>query len=143
MAISKKQMKLIIKQAIMNVNESLRNYEADWVSLKRCPYSDKERVSSLRQFLECRLNMEFYYIPEFTNYVNAFEGHLIEVDTVIGVDERRRRFEYAVARFPLTQVNYIGDEDFEDILENVKTLLGGSRIKFTYSVKRPKINIEK
>ena len=86
-----------IVEAIKSVNESLKTYEAEWISLKRSPYADKERIHSLRQFIECRLNMEFFYIPELREYVENFDGHFLEVMSVIGEDSRRRRFEYVIA----------------------------------------------
>lgn len=131
-----------IKEAIKNVNESLRSYEAEWISLKRCPYSEKERVHTLRQFIECRLNMEFFYIPELREYVENFDGHFLEVMSVIGEDDKRKRFEYVEAYVNKSPDWYIGENFYEAILE-IEKLLGGSKIKFTYSLKRPKITIEK
>ena len=131
-----------IKEAIKSVNESLRSYEAEWISLKRCPYSEKERVHTLRQFIECRLNMEFFYIPELREYVENFDGHFLEVMSVVGEDDRRKRFEYVEAYVNKSPDWYMG-EDFYEAITNIEKLLGGSKIKFTYSPKRPKITIEK
>ena len=131
-----------IKQAIKNVNESLRNYEAEWISLKRSPYAEKERIHSFRQFIECRLNMEFYHIPELQDYVENFDGHFLEVMSVVGQDEKRRRFEYVEAYVNKSSDWYMG-EDFYTALTEIESLLGGSKIKFTFSAKRPKITIEK
>lgn len=131
-----------IKEAIKSVNESLRNYEAEWVSLRRSPTAEKERIHSLRQFIECRLNMEFYGIPELQEYVENFDGHFLEVMSVIGEDERKRRFQYAVAYVNKSPDWYMG-EDFCEALTEIERLIGGSKIKFTYSPKRPKITIEK
>lgn len=131
-----------IKEAIKSVNESLRSYEAEWISLKRCPYSEKERIHTLRQFIECRLNMEFFYIPELREYVENFDGHFLEVMSVVGEDDRRKRFEYVEAYVNKSPDWYMG-EDFYEAIINIEKLLGGSKIKFTYSPKRPKIIIEK
>lgn len=131
-----------IKEAIKSVNESLKSYEAEWISLKRCPYSEKERIHTLRQFIECRLNMEFFYIPELREYVENFDGHFLEVMSVVGEDDRRKRFEYVEAYVNKSPDWYMG-EDFYEAITNIEKLLGGSKIKFTYSPKRPKITIEK
>ena len=131
-----------IKEAIKSVNESLRSYEAEWISLKRCPYSEKERIHTLRQFIECRLNMEFFYIPELREYVENFDGHFLEVMSVVGEDDKRKRFEYVEAYVNKSPDWYIGEDFYEAILK-IEKLLGGSKIKFTYSLKRPKITIEK
>lgn len=131
-----------IKDAIKNVNESLRNYEAEWTSLKRSPYSEKERIHSFRQYIECRLNMEFYYIPELTEYVENFDGHFWEVMSVIGQDEKKRRFEYVIAYINKSP-DWYGGEDFCSDMNEIEKLVGGSKIKFTYSAKRPKITIER
>ena len=131
-----------ITTAIKNVNESLKTYEADWVSLKRSPYVDKERIHSLRQFLECRLNMEFFDIPELKKYAERYDGHFLEVTSVIGVNDKKRRFEYATVYINKNPDWYMG-EDFNNDLLEIEKLLGGSIIKFNYSVKRPKITIEK
>lgn len=132
-----------IREAIKRVNESLKNYEAEWISLKRSPYSEKERIHSLRQFIECRLNMEFYYIPELQRYVEGFDGHFLEVMSVIGEDDKRRRFEYVIAYVNKSPDWYMGEEDFYDAMTEIEKLIGGSKIKFTYSTKRPKITVEK
>ena len=131
-----------IVEAIKSVNESLKTYEAEWISLKRSPYADKERIHSLRQFIECRLNMEFFYIPELREYVENFDGHFLEVMSVIGEDSRRRRFEYVIAYINKNPDWYMG-EDFCNDMIKIENLIGGSKIKFTYSPKRPKITIEK
>ena len=62
-----------IVEAIKSVNESLKTYEAEWISLKRSPYADKERIHSLRQFIECRLNMEFIC----QNYENTLKISMV------------------------------------------------------------------
>lgn len=131
-----------IINAIRNVNESLRSYEAEWVSLKRSPYAEKERIHTFRQFIECRLNMEFYYIPELQKYVENFDGHFLEVTSIIGENDKRRRFEYVIAYINKNPDWYMGEDFCEDMTE-IEKLIGGSIIKFTYSSKRPKITIEK
>lgn len=131
-----------IKEAIKSVNASLRSYEAEWISLKRCPFSEKERIHTLRQFIECRLNMEFFFIPELKEYVENFDGHFLEVMSVVGEDDKRKRFEYVEAYVNKSPDWYMGD-DFYEAITKIENLLGGSKIKFTYSPKRPKITIEK
>lgn len=131
-----------IKEAIKSVNASLKSYEAEWISLKRCPFSEKERIHTLRQFIECRLNMEFFFIPELKEYVENFDGHFLEVMSVVGEDDKRKRFEYVEAYVNKSPDWYMGD-DFYEAITKIENLLGGSKIKFTYSPKRPKITIEK
>lgn len=132
-----------IKLAIGAVNESLKTYEAEWISLKRSPWSEKERIHSLRQFLECRLNMEFLGVPELSGIVENFDGHFLEVMSVIGEDPKRRRFEYAVAYINKSPDWYMGEEDFPVVLEKIENFLGGTRIQFNNSPKRPKITISR
>lgn len=132
-----------VLRAIQGVNESLRYYEAEWVSTQRTPYSDKERIHTLRQYLECRLNMEFWGIPELSGIVEGFDGHLLEVMSVIGEDSKRRRFETAIAYINKSPDWYLGEEDFAVVLEKIENFLGGTRIQFNNAPKRPKITITK
>ena len=62
--------------------------------------------------------------------------------SVIGEDSRRRRFEYVIAYINKNPDWYMG-EDFCNDMIKIENLIGGSKIKFTYSPKRPKITIEK
>lgn len=131
-----------LTDAIKRVNETLRSFEINWISLKRSPYSEKERIHSFRQFIECRLNMEAYYIPELKEFVEKFDGHFLEVTSVIGENLKKKRFEYVIAYVNKSPDWYFGENFLED-MERIENLLGGTKIKFTHSSKRPKINIEK
>lgn len=132
-----------VKSAIRGVNESLRYFEAEWISTQRTPYSDKERIHTLRQYLECRLNMEFWGIPELSGIIEGFDGHFLEVMSVQGEDPKRRRFETAIAYVNKSPDWYLGEEDFPVVLEKIEKFLGGTRIQFNNSPKRPKIIITK
>ena len=132
-----------VKAAIRGVNESLRYYEAEWISTQRTPYSDKERIHTLRQFLECRLNMEFWRIPELSGLVEGFDGHFLEVMSVQGEDDKRKKFELAIAYVNKSPDWYLGEEDFSVVLEKIENFLGGTRILFNNSPRRPKITITK
>lgn len=131
-----------LTDAIKRVNETLRSFEINWISLKRSPYSEKERIHSFRQFIECRLNMEAYYVPELREFVEKFDGHFLEVTSVIGENLKKKRFEYVIAYVNKSPDWYFGENFLED-MERIENLLGGTKIKFTHSAKRPKINIEK
>lgn len=131
-----------IKEAIKNLNESLKTYQAEYISLKRSPYCEKERIHTFRQFIECRLNMEFFYIPELQEYVESFDGHFLEVMSVIGEDTKKRRFQTVTAYVNKSPDWYRGEDFFQAITE-IENLLGGTQIIFTYSTKRPKITIER
>ena len=57
-----------LKQLVIDINSSLYCYDKDGCSyLKRSPSGELENVVSLRQFIECRLNLELFYIPELTD----------------------------------------------------------------------------
>lgn len=131
-----------LKQMIVNINSSLPYYEKDYISVKRTPLGDKERVESFRQFIECRLNFECFSIPELRPYAEAFDGHLFEVTAVYDQDEARRRFSMVQAELCKSSDTYIGDQDFLDSIDEVEDILGGSTLKFNYSQKKTKIYIE-
>lgn len=132
-----------VRNAIREVNESLRYFEAEWISTQRTPYSEKERIHTLRQYIECRLNMEFWKIPELSGLVEGFDGHFLEVMSVIGEDTKKRKFETAIAYINKSPDWYFGEEDFSIVLDKIEKFLGGSKIQFNNSSKRPKITISK
>lgn len=132
-----------LEQAIVEVIESLRYYEAEFRSVKRCPLStDLERIHTLRQYIECRLNFELYSVPELREYAPFFDGHLFNVLSISGVDEKKRRFQTFEAALNFGCPEY-GGEDIEEDMERILERLGGSRILVTYSRRKPRIIIEK
>lgn len=131
-----------ILEAIRNVNSTLSSYKSEWVSLKRSPWIEKERIHTLNQFLECRLNMEFYYIPELSPIVEQFDGHFIEIMSVVG-EKDKGKFENAIAYINKSPDWYLGNEDFSIIIKKAEDFIGGSRIEFNSAPKRPKITILK
>jgi hypothetical protein len=132
----------IFIQIARNVNSSLPYYDKGFVSVKRTPVGDKERVDSLEQFIECRLNYECFEVPELRPFAEAFDGHLFEILEVLDKDEHKRRFSFVRAEICKKPEIYIGERDFLESLSEIQELLGGSILKFNYSQKKTKISIE-
>lgn len=133
-----------LRELCVNVNASLPYYEKDYISVKRSPASDRERVTSFRQYIECRINYECFGIPQLRPYAEAFDGYLFEVTAVIGQDEDRRRFTIVEAEIRKSPEYYMadGESDFMETLDNAMKVLGGSKLRFNYSQKKTKIYIE-
>ena len=72
-----------VERAILEVIRSLPRFEAGYVSLLRRPGSmDKERINTFQQYIECRLNYDFFYIPELRGVIEDFDGYLLRVTSV-------------------------------------------------------------
>ena len=135
-----------LKQLVIDINSSLYCYDKDGCShLKRSPTGELENVVSLRQFIECRLNLELFYIPELTDYVKYFDGHLFTVTQVDGLQEDKRRFDMVHADLMPDERYFLQDPDNPidpgETVERIKEILGGTRISFGYSQRKIKINI--
>lgn len=134
----------ILKGAISEVNSTLGFYEKKFTALQRLSIGDPEEIYSLEQYVECRLNKEVYLeIPELEPYVEMFDGHLFVVTDMEDKDEIRNRFSFVTVELNTNPNDYIGDMEFVQALENVRNLIGGSKIKFSASPKRMKIIISK
>lgn len=131
-----------LKKMVIRINSSLPYYEKNYVSVKRTPLGDKERVQSFRQYIECRLNFECFNVLELRSFAEEFDGHLFEVTAIIDQDDLRRRFSYVCAEICKTGDFYIGEKNFMDTLSKLEELLGGSKLRFNYSQKKTKIFIE-
>ncbi len=135
-----------LKQLVIDINSSLYCYDKDGCSyLKRSPSGELENVVSLRQFIECRLNLELFYIPELTDYVKYFDGHLFTVTQVDGLQEDKRRFDMVHANLMPDYQYFLYDPDNpvepDEIVNQIKEILGGTSISFGYSQKKIKINV--
>lgn len=137
-----------LNQLVVNINSSLYCYDKDSCSyLKRSPSGDLENITTFSQYIECRLNLEMFYIPELADLVKYFDGHLFVVKEIEGLDEDNRRFTMVHAELNTTGDYFIMDPDNEDlsfpvVLEEIKKVLGGTKVSFGYSQKKIKINIE-
>lgn len=141
-------MNLDLKQLVVDINSSLYLYDKDGYSyLKRNPSGELENVTTLSQFIECRLNLELFYVPELSDLIKYFDGHLFTVVSVDGLNEEKRRFDMVHAEMNMTGEYFITDPDQQDlsfpvILEEIKKVLGGTKISFGYSQKKIKLFIE-
>lgn len=141
-----------LKKLVISVNESLQYYEKDFISVQRCPILPRERVDTLRQYIECRFNFEAFKSEIFRPYAEYFDGRLFEVTSVIGADEKKRKFsevciELCKDAADFANPGYLEEDEFKEttyfsVIEAVREILGGSRIYFNHSQKIPKIRIE-
>ena len=136
-----------LKQLVIEINSSLYQYDRDGYSyLKRSPNGDLENIQSLRQFIECRLNLEMYYIPEISEYVKYFDGHLFTVVSVEGLQEEKRKFSKVHAEMNYSDQYFLQDPDDPkdpwDLLATIRDILGGTKISFGYSQRRVKVTVD-
>lgn len=124
----------VIKEIISKVNCSLNYYEKDYVSVKRTPFTDKERCESFEQYIEARFNYECCQVPELLDAAIKVEGHLFQCKYLENPDTSRRKFTTACV---------ILDPNLpEDLKEEILKIVGGTQIKFNNVKKKIKFTVE-
>lgn len=134
---------VIVRDLISRVNSTLSYYEKDYVSVKRTPVSNKERVTSFEQYVEARFNYECCRIPELYDAVIATDGHLFTCVSLENQDTAKRRFTLATVTLINPEMQLGMDETLKDEILKIHDLLGGSCIKFNNVKKKIKFTIEK
>lgn len=134
--------KQLIKDLISRVNNTLGYYEKDYVSVKRTPVSQRERVTSFEQYVEARFNYECCKIPELYEAVMATEGHLFTCISLQDQDISKRRFTIATLVLINPKMDLRMDETLKNEILKIHELLGGSCIKFNNVRKKIKFTIE-
>lgn len=132
-----------VEAAIVGVIKSLPHFEAEYISLLRRPGSiDKERIHTFKQFIECRLNNEFFFIPELSEIAEDFDGYMITV-TMVQQPKSPYKNRFSEIRAEINQAcpEFIGEDINEDI-EKIRNFLGGTRIRVISAPRMPKIIIE-
>lgn len=132
-----------VENAIIGVIKSLPHFEADYISLLRRPGSiDKERIHTFQQYIECRLNNEFFYVPELSEIAEDFDGYMITVTAVQQPDTPyKNRFSEIYAEINRACPEFIG-EDMDKDIEKIRAFLGGTRIKIISAPRMPRIIID-
>ena len=132
----------VIKDVISRVNSTLSIYEAEWISCKRTPTSEREVCKSFEQFIEIRFNYECSKVPELQKILEDTGGHLFFCKSLEDVDLEKKRFT-------LAHLELLSPDDFVDEsgiilkeLEEVRNFLGGSKISFNNVKKKIKFTIE-
>ena len=143
-----------LKNIIINVNETLSYYDPGWSRIQRSPISSREEIETFSQYIECRFNLETFRSPILREFAEYFDGYLFEVTGIINAEEKKYRFKEVCIELTKSWENFsdpnILDEDdeelrrhrFWEVTDEVKALLGGDKIYFNHSAKKPKIRIE-
>lgn len=133
-----------IKNIITEVNLSLPYYEAEFISLKCFSEGEKERITNFGQFIECCLNVEMYLaIPELQELIREYGGHLFVLSELKNPNEGKYKFEEAIITVHPNAGEYqIDPNAYSEVLELVKSILGGLVIHFTSAPKRMNLVIE-
>ena len=132
----------ILRGVISKVNSTLGTYEAEWISCKRTPDSEKEVCMSFEQFVEIRFNFECYKIPELQKLIEVTEGHLFSCTGLDDPDLVKRKF--TLAHLEVLNPEML-PEEFEYLrpeLDKVVEFLGGKHISFNNVKKKIKYTIE-
>lgn len=127
-----------LKSKISDVIKSLNYYEKGFSSTKRTPVGDKERSTSLSQYIECRLNFEFFKIPFLKKYEECMDGHLFKVTSIEG--EEGRKFQHVTIQIE-SRPEFVTEVEYNSLVNSIHDEIGGNVIKFNSSWKKPKIEI--
>ena len=143
-----------LRNIIINVNETLSYYDPGWSRIQRSPISSREEIETFSQYIECRFNLETFRSPILREFAEYFDGYLFEVTEIINAEEKKYRFKEVCIELTKSWENFLDpnmlDEDddelrrhrFWEVTDEVKALLGGDKIYFNHSAKKPKIRIE-
>lgn len=135
---SEKKLNEILMSVISEVNRTLSAYEAEWVSCKRSPEVEKEVCKSFEQYVEARFNYECSKIPELRDLVIQTDGNLFRCVGMDNPDTSKRRFTWVYFEL-LRPEDLIPEFEFlRPRLEQVRDLLGGTRLKFNNVKKKIK-----
>lgn len=86
-----------LKDSASRVNQTLSNYEQDYISATRTSNGiDKEPCNSLQDFVEIRFNRECLEIPELKEPLEMCNGHLFICRELKNADPKTRRFDHAI-----------------------------------------------
>lgn len=114
-----------------------------WSSVTRTPAGDIERCETMEQFVECRINFECFFIPELKKYSEMMDGHLFDVVSLEGIDEKKRKFKTCMIALHELSDTWISDQDFWTIHEEICKLLGPERrIFFSWAKSKSRIKLQ-
>ena len=143
-----------LKNIIISVNETLSYYDPGWSRIQRSPISGREKIDTFTQYIECRFNLESFRSSVLREYAEYFDGYLFEVTGINTPEEKKYRFKEVCIELTKSWENFSDpdmlDEDDDDlkkhrfweVTDEVKALIGGDKIYFNHSAKKPKIRIE-
>ena len=143
-----------LKNIVINVNETLSYYDPGWSRIQRSPISGREKIDTFTQYIECRFNLESFRSSVLREYAEYFDGYLFEVTGINTPEEKKYRFKEVCIELTKSWENFSDpdmlDEDDDDlkkhrfweVTDEVKALIGGDKIYFNHSAKKPKIRIE-
>jgi hypothetical protein len=134
--------KKLLKAALSRVNATLKYYEADWISAQRAPEIERVRVTSFEEFVEIRVNNELSKIPDLHYQILKTDGHMFVCTGLDDINDVRHRFK--LAHISVISPDEFPDENKEELCEiinSVKSWLGGEKFTFNSVVERVKITI--
>lgn len=137
----------LLKTLIENVNSTLIHYEDNFTSVKRTPNSEKERITSFKQFIEARFNFECCFcdtIPNLKEAAIATEGHIFLCTEIEGANPQKKRFTHAT--LTLLDPNDVEEGMTDQLREWIQSLhdyLKGTQIQFNSVKKKIKVTIIK
>lgn len=132
----------IIREIIARVNKTLCYYEKDYISVRRTPLTERERMVTFEQYIEARFNFECCKIPELYDIVVALEGHLWQNVELINPDTSKRRFTEAKITLINPESPTIEDPELKKAIYELAEQLGGSSVRFNNVKKKIKFRIE-
>lgn len=131
-----------IKKMISRVNKTLIHYKkGGWIDCRRTPDAGQEMMETLEQFVDARFNREAWNVPEFQKAEEYLGGRLFSC-TLEEPDENKKRYKQAT--LTLIDIDNVIEPSQEliDLVEEIKTLLGGTKIKFNSVKIKIKYTIE-
>jgi hypothetical protein len=112
-----------INQMVYDVARTCRLYEKGFTSVKRSPVDYQTRPSSLKEFIECRINYEAFKYPELVELEQKFDGRLFKVLKLENVNYHRNTFDKVII--------VVNDELDEDDMNDITSKLGAKGFSFT------------
>lgn len=119
-----------MEEVILKVVNTLKVYEKGFTSVKRNPVDYQERVESLSEFVECRINFELFKDSRFKELEEIMDSHLFEVESINDENPFKNSFSSITLSIGSKPVN-VSDDEYENVINSLTDLIGGTSISFS------------
>lgn len=131
-----------LAEFLIGVNSTISYFDKGYTSVKRTPMSTcPERMTDFKEFITIRLNYDCFLFPEFREIAELTGGKVFDIISTEGLDEHYRKFKTMTIQVKQGLFT-MSDSAGNNLGKIMATLIGGTRIKFNYSLKRIKLSID-
>lgn len=127
-----------LESIVFKVLSTIKKYEGGFVSVSRNPIDPRERVNSVKDFVECRLNYELFKIDELRDIEEIMDGHLLVATEI--TDELGRHYDTITLEVG-DRYGIMSDQQHKYVVEKFINIIGGNKIIFGSDKRDPSVRI--